>query len=95
MTSPRKAVIELTVYTSYRLFAFDSRVSMAQGGGIRNAFWFEISSPPPADMSTPGSLLSFNVNDGFIEALLRGFKLSLLGQPDYTNLTQCDQLDGA
>lgn len=46
-------------------------------------------------MTTPGSMLSFNVNDGFIEGILRGFRLGLLSNVDYSNLTQCDALDGS
>jgi V-type H+-transporting ATPase subunit d len=46
-------------------------------------------------MSAPGSLLSFNINDGFIEGILRGFRLGLLSNVDYSNLTQCDALDGS
>lgn len=44
--------------------------------------------------STPGSLLTFNVNDGYLEALLRGFRSGILTTADYTNLTQCDTLEG-
>jgi V-type H+-transporting ATPase subunit d len=46
-------------------------------------------------MSTPGSSLSFNIDNGYLEAELRGFRLGLLTHADYTNLTQCDALDGA
>jgi hypothetical protein len=43
---------------------------------------------------SPGSLLSFAINDGYPEGILRGFKLGLLGQADYANLSQCDVIDG-
>ena len=65
-------------------------------GGNRDLF-FIINvhfSPTANSMSAPGSLLTLNINDGFIEALLRGLRLGLLSSTDYTNLTQCDQLDG-
>jgi len=42
---------------------------------------------------SPGSLLSFAINDGYAEAILRGFKLGLLGQSDFANLSQCDVID--
>jgi len=38
-------------------------------------------------------MLYFNINDGFLEALLKGFKNDLLKKEDYIHLTQCDNLD--
>jgi len=41
-----------------------------------------------------GSSLTFNLNDGFAEAIVRGFRSGLLqSNPDYTNLVQCETLD--
>jgi V-type H+-transporting ATPase subunit d len=40
-----------------------------------------------------GSSLTFNINDGYLEALVRGFRSGILTQSDYTNLTQCETLD--
>jgi V-type H+-transporting ATPase subunit d len=40
-----------------------------------------------------GSSLTFNVNDGYLEALVRGFRSGILSRTDYTNLTQCDTLE--
>jgi V-type H+-transporting ATPase subunit d len=40
-----------------------------------------------------GSPLTFNVNDGYLEALVRGFRSGILSSADYTNLTQCDTLE--
>jgi V-type H+-transporting ATPase subunit d len=45
-------------------------------------------------MSKPGGIFSFNINDGFLEGVVRGFKLGLLTQADYSNLIQCETLDG-
>jgi V-type H+-transporting ATPase subunit d len=42
---------------------------------------------------TVGSSLTFNINDGYLEALTRGFRSGILNQTDYTNLTQCDTLE--
>jgi V-type H+-transporting ATPase subunit d len=42
---------------------------------------------------TPGSSLTFNINDGYLEALVRGFRSGILTTSDYTNLTQCDNLE--
>ena len=57
-----------------------------------------ISSVPFFQMNyrgpSPGSLLSFAINDGYPEGILRGFKLGLLGQADYANLSQCDVIGG-
>eukprot|EP00029_Vermamoeba_vermiformis_P014313 TRINITY_DN9433_c0_g1_i1.p1 TRINITY_DN9433_c0_g1~~TRINITY_DN9433_c0_g1_i1.p1 ORF type:complete len:357 (-),score=103.52 TRINITY_DN9433_c0_g1_i1:89-1159(-) len=41
----------------------------------------------------PGGFFTFNMDDGFLEALLRGFKLGLLNQTEYTNLCQCENLE--
>jgi len=38
-------------------------------------------------------LVAFNVDDGYIEALVRGYKSSLLTSIDYVNLTQCETLE--
>lgn len=42
---------------------------------------------------SPGSALTFNVNDGYLEALVRGFRSRILSQGDYSNLIQCDTLE--
>jgi len=41
----------------------------------------------------PGSSLTYNVNDGYLEALVRGFRSGILRASDYSNLTQCDTLE--
>ena len=38
--------------------------------------------------------LSFNIDHGYLEGLLRGFKGGILKQTDYLNLVQCETLDG-
>jgi len=42
---------------------------------------------------TPGTLATFNINDGFVEGIVRGYHLGLLTRADYDNLTQCEVLD--
>jgi len=42
---------------------------------------------------TPGTSLNFNVRDGYLEALARGFRGALLNQSDYHNLMQCEKLE--
>jgi len=44
-------------------------------------------------LSTPGTLATFNINDGYLEGIVRGYHLGLLSRADYGNLTQCDVLD--
>ncbi|KAH3758942.1 vacuolar ATPase subunit DVA41 [Pelomyxa schiedti] len=41
----------------------------------------------------PGNLLSFNIEDGFLEAFVRGNRTKFLNANDYTNLAVCDSLD--
>lgn len=36
----------------------------------------------------------FNINDGYLEGLVRGFKCGTLKQADYLNLVQCETLEG-
>lgn len=36
----------------------------------------------------------FNIDHGYLEALIRGFKGGLLTQSDYANLVQCETLEG-
>ena len=40
------------------------------------------------------SEMLFNVDCGFLEGLVRGFKNGVLTDDDYRHLTQCDTLDG-
>ncbi|EGG21170.1 vacuolar ATPase subunit DVA41 [Cavenderia fasciculata] len=40
-----------------------------------------------------GSIFTFNKDDGYLEALLRGFRKGILSAADYTNLRQCDSLE--
>lgn len=39
-------------------------------------------------------MLSQNIEFGFLEGLVRGFKGELLKTQDYANLLQCDSIDG-
>lgn len=45
-------------------------------------------------MTTPkhsvGSLLTFGVNNGYLEGILKGFKLGLITQQEYSNICQCE-----
>lgn len=36
---------------------------------------------------------TFNLDNGFLEGIVRGFKAGILKGPDYINLTQCENLD--
>jgi len=42
----------------------------------------------------PFSELYFNVDNGYLEGLVRGFKAGILTQADYLNLVQCETLEG-
>ena len=37
--------------------------------------------------------LTFNINDGYLEAIVRGYRGGLLTTADYNNLCQCETLD--
>lgn len=36
----------------------------------------------------------FNIDNGYLEGLVRGFKGGILTQGDYLNLVQCETLEG-
>ena len=36
----------------------------------------------------------FNIDHGYLEGLVRGFKSGILRQGDYLNLVQCESLEG-
>lgn len=36
----------------------------------------------------------FNIDNGYLEGLCRGFKTGILTQNDYLNLVQCETLEG-
>jgi len=38
-------------------------------------------------------MVMFNVDDGFLEAIVRGFRSGILSSVDYVNLTQCETLE--
>lgn len=40
------------------------------------------------------SQLLFNMSNGYLEGLVRGFKGGILKQSDYLNLVQCETLEG-
>jgi hypothetical protein len=40
-----------------------------------------------------GGLHTFNTHDGFLEAVVRGYRKGILTSTDYGVLTQCDSLD--
>jgi len=45
------------------------------------------------DSYLPGDLTTFNVNDGYPEAVLRGFRKGILKKTDYQTLKTCDSLE--
>jgi V-type H+-transporting ATPase subunit d len=40
-----------------------------------------------------GSSLTFNINDGYLEGLVRGYRSGILTSSDYANLIQCETLE--
>lgn len=39
-------------------------------------------------------MLFANIDDGYLEGLLRGFRSGVLTASDYANLCQCESIDG-
>jgi hypothetical protein len=48
-----------------------------------------------ADVCMMGPEYTFNSNDGYFEGLARGFRAGILTREDYTNLCQCETLEGS
>jgi len=40
-------------------------------------------------------MMTANIDGGYLEALLRGYRAGILTSTDYANLTQCETIDGA
>ena len=40
-------------------------------------------------------MLFSNIDDGYLEGLLRGYRGGILTSTDYANLCQCESIDGA
>lgn len=40
-----------------------------------------------------GGLSTFNMQHGFVEALVRGYRSGFLSDTDYHHMTQCDNLE--
>ena len=40
-----------------------------------------------------GEMLTGNINDGYLEGLLRGYRSCILTSTDYANLCQCETID--
>lgn len=47
------------------------------------------------DASPAATMMTANVDGGYLEALLRGYRAGILTSTDYANLTQCESIDGA
>mmetsp|Transcript_16634 Transcript_16634/g.34122 ORF Transcript_16634/g.34122 Transcript_16634/m.34122 type:complete len:351 (-) Transcript_16634:1137-2189(-) len=41
----------------------------------------------------PGGMAAFNVDDGYLEAIVRGYRAGILSSTDYANLCQCENLE--
>lgn len=39
-------------------------------------------------------MLLFNAGDGYSEAIVRGYKMGLISTTQYTNLSQCETMEG-
>lgn len=38
--------------------------------------------------------IAFNIDNGYLEGLVRGFRSGILNRTDYLNLIQCETLEG-
>ena len=82
-----------------RILLYFERFRRARG--FLSGFWRRdsTSSCVTSLVTSPMDLLqlgdwSFNVDNGYLEGLVRGFKAGILTQADYLNLCQCETLEG-
>jgi hypothetical protein len=63
---------------------------------VEEDFWILILQEKPAIMWLTNYFpeVMFNINDGYLEGLARGFKGGILTRTDYLNLVQCETIDG-
>lgn len=60
----------------------------------------EVLRADPSGFFGPAAAMSFfpelyfNVDNGYLEGLVRGLKAGVLSQADYLNLVQCETLEG-
>ena len=59
-------------------------------GKVQHRAEAAIKFPHPPTMEG----LFFNVNNGYIEGIVRGYRNGLLTGQNYNNLTQCETIDG-
>ena len=45
--------------------------------------------------ATDGEMLFANIDDGYLEGILRGYRGGILTSSDYANLCQCETIEGA
>jgi hypothetical protein len=56
---------------------------------------FHVSNQNPAAVAVANMEgLFFNVNGGYLEGIVRGYRNALLTGQNYNNLTQCETIDG-
>ena len=49
----------------------------------------------PPHLNAHETMLFSNIDDGYLEGLLRGYRAGILTSTDYQNLSQCETIDGA
>lgn len=55
---------------------------------------FRVNDPAmPTHLRRSWQAMYGNIQDGYVEALVRGYRSGLLTAADYNNLSQCDNLD--
>jgi len=53
----------------------------------------KLEEPRTIYKGTPGSSLNFNINNGYLEGLLRGYRSGFLRREDYVHMGQCETLE--
>lgn len=73
---------------------YESDSTVTQDCVIELHLAFSLARTQSFFFTMPFSELYFNVDNGYLEGLVRGFKAGILSQADYLNLVQCETLEG-
>jgi hypothetical protein len=92
-STPKPFPAELCAWAVTNIFMLNTGVVASRGVADSPRVWWR-RRVADADVCMMGPEYSFNSNDGYFEALARGWRAGILTPEDYTNLCQCENLEG-
>ena len=83
--------------TAWLATAWTDGASLAPPGGERQRACKHLPERPTRTRQVPvdvWQMLFSNIDDGYLEGLLRGYRAGILTSTDYADLCQCETIDG-